>query len=77
MATSSGWPSVSRLVLPDHKKRHHYMHCDLDSEHQATGGTSVLELLEQIPDEASSAEFSRESQREVFRLGLRRSETRV
>ena len=35
--------------------------------HQATGGTSVLELLEQIPDEASSAEFYRESQREVFR----------
>lgn len=35
--------------------------------HQATGGTSVLEWLEQIPDEASSAEFYRESQREVFR----------
>jgi len=35
--------------------------------HQARGGTSVLELLEQIPDEASSAEFYRESQREVFR----------
>ena len=35
--------------------------------HQATGGTSVLELLEQIPDEASSAEFYRESRREVFR----------
>ncbi len=35
--------------------------------YQATGGTSVLELLEQIPDDASSAEFYRESQREVFR----------
>ncbi len=35
--------------------------------HQATGGTSVLDLLDQIPDKASSAEFVRESQREVFR----------
>lgn len=36
-------------------------------QHQGTGGTSVLELLDQIPDDASSAEFYRESQREVFR----------
>ncbi len=35
--------------------------------HQAAGSTSVQELLEQIPDDASSAEFHRESQREVFR----------
>jgi RNA polymerase sigma-70 factor (ECF subfamily) len=35
--------------------------------HQAEGGTTVLELLDQVPDQASSAEFYRESQREVFR----------
>jgi RNA polymerase sigma-70 factor (ECF subfamily) len=35
--------------------------------HQATGGTSAMDLLEQIPDGEASAEFARESERELLR----------
>ncbi len=66
LGTQAWRTSVSGLDFHDHTKRNPQC-IAITTAKSSHGEHKRAEVTEQVPDEASSAEFYRESQREVFR----------